>query len=165
MAYREENNADRFSVRHSGAPGMVRGAPVPTLTNEAVADLLPVLTQHENPLAELLSVVLNAAMRLERQEHLRAEPHERCAERNGRANAISLGAIASGFKERNLKRRGSVPPRESGSGSSFGEGAQGCSCGDVHSGSGDAASQRDPGGALWLRSLLGGGEQAIESSG
>ena len=70
MAYQGENNADR--------------AITPSLTNEAVAALLPVLTQHENPLAELLSVVLNAAMRLERQEHLRAEPHERCAERNGR---------------------------------------------------------------------------------
>lgn len=82
MAYQGENSADR--------------AMMPSLTNEAVAALLPVLTQHENPLAELLSVVLNAAMRLERQEHLRAEPHERCAERNGRAN---------GFKERNLNTR------------------------------------------------------------
>jgi transposase-like protein len=40
--------------------------------------------------------VFNAAMRLERQEHLRAESHERCAERNGRAN---------GFKERHLTTR------------------------------------------------------------
>jgi transposase-like protein len=87
MAYQEENSADRAIMRHSDAPA---------LTNEAVAALLPVLTQQENPLAELLSVVLNAAMKLERQEYLRAEPHERTPERNGRAN---------GFKERNLTTR------------------------------------------------------------
>ena len=72
MAYQEKNSADRFSTRHSDTP---------TLTNEAVAALLPVLTQHENPLAELLAVVLNAAMKLERQEHLKAEPYERTLER------------------------------------------------------------------------------------
>jgi putative transposase len=82
MTHQAENSADR--------------AIAPTLTNEAVAALLPVLTQHENPLAELLAVVLNAAMKLERQEYLRAEPHQRCAERNGRAN---------GFKERSLTTR------------------------------------------------------------
>ena len=67
-----------------------------TLTQDAVAALLPLLTQGDNPLAELLSVVLNAAMKLERQQHLRAEPHERSTDRNGQAN---------GFKERTLKTR------------------------------------------------------------
>ena len=96
MIYQGENSAESRLMRQADAS---------TLTNEAVAALLPVLTRSENPLAELLSVVLNAAMRLERQEHLRAEPHERTLERNGRARAISLGAIASGFKERRMTTR------------------------------------------------------------
>ena len=66
------------------------------LTQDAVAALLPLLTEGDNPLAELLSVVLNAAMKLERQEHLKAAPHERSADRNGHAN---------GFKDRTLKTR------------------------------------------------------------
>ena len=66
------------------------------MTQDAVAALLPLLTEGDNPLAELLSVVLNAAMKLERQEHLKAAPHERSADRNGHAN---------GFKDRTLKTR------------------------------------------------------------
>lgn len=73
-----------------------QGASTQSLTPEAVAALLPLLTKGDNPLAELLTVVLNAAMKLERQEYLRAQPHERTPERNGRAN---------GFKDRTLTTR------------------------------------------------------------
>jgi transposase-like protein len=59
------------------------------LTADAVSALLPLL-------AELLSAVLNAAMKLERQQFLKADPHERSAERNGHAN---------GFKEWQLRTR------------------------------------------------------------
>ena len=67
-----------------------------SLPPEAAAALLPVLTSSQNPLAELLCIVLNAAMKLERQEHLRVQPHERNPERNGQAN---------GFKDRTLSTR------------------------------------------------------------
>ena len=45
---------------------------------------------------DALQLLLNASMLLERQQHLRAEPHERSEERNGYAN---------GFKERQLQTR------------------------------------------------------------
>ena len=54
------------------------------------------LTSAKNLLSGLLAQVLNAAILLERQLHLRAEPHERTDERNGYANS---------FKERTLKTR------------------------------------------------------------
>jgi len=49
-----------------------------------------------NPLAEALAVLLNAAMRIERERHLGAAPFERSPSRDGRAN---------GFKERTLSTR------------------------------------------------------------
>ena len=66
------------------------------LTPDAVSELLTLLTSSENPLSGLLAEVLNAAMLLERQHHLRADRHERTDERNGYAN---------GYKDRTLKTR------------------------------------------------------------
>jgi hypothetical protein len=74
------------------------------LGKETIEMLLPLLTSPENPLAELLGVILNAAMKIERQQFLGkgtnlwlgVEPHQRSQERNGQAN---------GFKERTLATR------------------------------------------------------------
>lgn len=61
------------------------------------AALLPLLTgTGANPLAQALGVLLNAAMQVEREKHIRAEAYERCDERNGQAN---------GFKERTVSTR------------------------------------------------------------
>lgn len=65
--------------------------------DSALAALLPLLSgESDNPLAAALSVLLNAAMRHEREKHLGAAPYERSPERNGQAN---------GFKERSLSTR------------------------------------------------------------
>ena len=66
------------------------------LTPDAVSEFLTILTSAENPLSGILVEVLNAAMLLERQHHLRADLHERTDERNGYAN---------GYKDRTLKIR------------------------------------------------------------
>lgn len=61
------------------------------------AALLPLLTGGtDNPLAQALGVLLNAAMQFEREKHIGAEAYERCAERNGQAN---------GYKERTISTR------------------------------------------------------------
>lgn len=70
-----------------------------TYQNEdnSLAALLPLLTgASDNPLAQALSVLLNAAMKLEREKHLGVAPYERSDNRNGQAN---------GFKERTLSTR------------------------------------------------------------
>src|SRR5688572_29965789 len=65
--------------------------------DNALAELLPVLTSAgENPLAQALTVLLNAAMLFEREQHIGVAPYERNTERNGQAN---------GFKERTLSTR------------------------------------------------------------
>ncbi len=67
--------------------------------DNALAGLLPLLTnegQSENPLAQALAVLLNAAMLHEREQHIGAAPYERNEERNGHAN---------GYKERTLSTR------------------------------------------------------------
>lgn len=62
-----------------------------------LAALLPLLSQgSDNPLAQALGVLLNAAMRFERERHIGAVPYERSSERNGQAN---------GFKDRSLSTR------------------------------------------------------------
>ena len=59
--------------------------------------LLPLLTQgSDNPLADALAVLLNAAMQYEREKHIGASPYERKEDRNGQAN---------GFKDRSLSTR------------------------------------------------------------
>jgi len=59
--------------------------------------LLPLLTGgDENRFREALQLLLNAAMVLERQQHLRAAPFERTDERNGHAN---------GFKDKAFRTR------------------------------------------------------------
>lgn len=61
------------------------------------AALLPLLRGgSDNPLAQALGVLLNAAMQIEREKHIGAAPYERSAERNGQAN---------GYKERTLSTR------------------------------------------------------------
>jgi len=65
--------------------------------DNALAALLPLLTDGgDNPLAQTLGVLLNAAMQFEREKHLGAAPYERNDSRNGHAN---------GFKERTLSTR------------------------------------------------------------
>lgn len=62
-----------------------------------LATLLPLLIQgSDNPLADALAVLLNAAMQYEREKHIGASPYERKEERNGQAN---------GFKDRSLSTR------------------------------------------------------------
>src|SRR3978361_1749357 len=64
-----------------------------------LAALLPFLIgdgKSENPLADALAVLLNAAMQYEREKHIGAAPYERSAERNGQAN---------GYKDRSLSTR------------------------------------------------------------
>lgn len=65
--------------------------------DNAWAALLPLLTgTGDNPLAQALGVLLNAAMQIEREKHIGAEAYERCEERNGQAN---------GYKERMISTR------------------------------------------------------------
>lgn len=60
--------------------------------DNSLAALLPLLTgTSDNPLAEVLTVLLNAAMKVEREKHIGVAPYERGDERNGQAN---------GFKDR-----------------------------------------------------------------
>jgi transposase-like protein len=67
------------------------------LEDSAVADLLPLLMNgNDDRFRDALGLLLNAAMLLERQRHLRAEPFERTDARNGHAN---------GFKEKRYKTR------------------------------------------------------------
>lgn len=69
------------------------------IEDNALAGLLPLLTgagASDNPLAQALTVLLNAAMLFEREQHIGVGPYERGAERNGHAN---------GFKERTLTTR------------------------------------------------------------
>ena len=57
--------------------------------NNPLAALLPFLIgdgKSENPLADALSVLLNAAMLYEREKHIGAAPYERKEDRNGQAN-------------------------------------------------------------------------------
>ena len=55
--------------------------------NSAAASLLPLLTNGEDDrLREALALLVNAAMLVERQNHLRAEPFDRTESRNGQAN-------------------------------------------------------------------------------
>jgi hypothetical protein len=61
----------------SNAPTSVGNA----LGKDAIEMLLPLLTSTENPLAELLGVILNAAMKIERQQFLGVEPHHASARR------------------------------------------------------------------------------------
>jgi transposase-like protein len=65
--------------------------------DSAATALLPLLTSgNEDRLRDALELLLNAAMLLERQRHLRAEPHERTESRNGHAN---------GFKDKTFSTR------------------------------------------------------------
>lgn len=67
--------------------------------DSVLAGLLPLLTGEtgsDNPLAQALAVLLNAAMRHEREKHLGVAAYERSSARNGQAN---------GYKERTLSTR------------------------------------------------------------
>ena len=65
--------------------------------DNALAALLPLLTNgNDDRFREALRLLLNAAMLLERQQHLRAAPYERTDERNGHAN---------GFKDKAFQTR------------------------------------------------------------
>jgi len=72
------------------------------LEDSAVAELLPLLLNgNDDRFRDALGLLLNAAMLLERQQHLRAEPFERTEARNGHAN---------GFKDKRYKTRLDLPP-------------------------------------------------------
>jgi len=65
--------------------------------DNALAALLPLLSgASDNPLAAVLTVLLNAAMKFEREKHIGVAPYERGEERNGQAN---------GFKDRVVSTR------------------------------------------------------------
>ena len=67
------------------------------LEDNALAALLPLLTSGEDDrFRDALRLLLNAAMMLERQHHLRAAPYERAEERTGHAN---------GFKDKAFQTR------------------------------------------------------------
>ena len=66
-------------------------------TDAMLTSLLPILGNgDENRFRDVLQLLLNASMLAERQQHLRAQPHERTDERNGYAN---------GFKDREFQTR------------------------------------------------------------
>lgn len=61
-----------------------------------MAALLPLLTgASDNPLAEVLTVLLNAAMKYEREKHIGVAPYERGEERNGQANGYKWRVLCS----------------------------------------------------------------------
>lgn len=63
--------------------------------DNALAALLPLLTgSSDNPLAEILTVILNAAMKFERETHIGVAPYARGGERNGQANGFK-GRVVS----------------------------------------------------------------------
>ncbi len=66
--------------------------------------LLPLLTgASDNPLAKVLTVLLNAAMKFEREKHIRVAPYERGEERNGHRDIARSDVLeANGFKNRDL---------------------------------------------------------------
>jgi len=65
--------------------------------DNSLAALLPLLTgTSDNPLAQALTVLLNAAMKFEREKYIGVAPYERGDERNGQAN---------GYKDRVLSTR------------------------------------------------------------
>jgi transposase-like protein len=76
--------------------------------------LLPLLTSgQEDRLREALEMLVNAAMLLERQRHLRAEPFERTEERNGHANGFKDKSFLTRLGEMHLhvpQVRGSAEP-------------------------------------------------------
>lgn len=68
-----------------------------TADSGALSALLPLLTSgNEDRFCDALELLLNAAMLLERQRHLRAAPHERTEARDGHAN---------GFKDKTFSTR------------------------------------------------------------
>ena len=57
-------------------------------------DLVEMITEKGlDCLPELIRIVINAAMRAERQRYLRAEPYERTPERRGQANGYKLKEV------------------------------------------------------------------------
>jgi transposase-like protein len=76
--------------------------------------LLPLLTSGEdNRFRDALGLLLNAAMLLERQNHLRATPHERTEQRDGYANGFKDKSFASRLGEIDVRVpqvRGSSEP-------------------------------------------------------
>ena len=68
--------------------------------DNVLAALLPLLTNGEdNRFRDALGLLLNAAMLLERQNHLRATPHERTEQRDGYANGFKDKTLASRLGE------------------------------------------------------------------
>lgn len=82
--------------------------------DNVLAALLPLLTNgDDNRFRDALGLLLNAAMLLERQNHLRAAPHERTEQRDGYANGFKDKAFASRLGEIDVRVpqvRGSSEP-------------------------------------------------------
>lgn len=57
--------------------------------------LEPIIEHGLDVLPELIETVVNAAMQIERQKHLRAAPYERSAERRGHANGYKSKTVAT----------------------------------------------------------------------
>ena len=72
-------------------------------TDAMLTSLLPILGNgDENRFRDVLQLLLNASMLVERQQHLRALPHERTEDRNGHANGLKRRCVrrgGSGFGE------------------------------------------------------------------
>ena len=86
--------------------------------DNVLAALLPLLTNgDDNRFRDALGLLLNAAMLLERQNHLRAAPHERTEQRDGYANGFKDKAFASRLGEIDVRvpqvclRYAAVPSR------------------------------------------------------
>jgi transposase-like protein len=82
--------------------------------DNSLAALLPLLTgTSDNPLAQALTVLLNAAMKFEREKHIGAAPYQRSEERNGQANGYKERAVSTRLGKLNLsvpQVRGSEQP-------------------------------------------------------
>ena len=72
--------------------------------NKAFEQVLEVLIENGlEGLAEAMEIIFNEAMKLERADFLRAEPHERTSERRGYANGYKDKKVRSRLGELALK--------------------------------------------------------------
>ncbi|MBC7806621.1 MAG: IS256 family transposase [Akkermansiaceae bacterium] len=82
--------------------------------DNALVALLPLLTgTSDNPLAQVLTVLLNAAMKHEWEKHIGAAPYERTEERNGQSNGYKVRSLSTRLGKLNLsvpQVRGSEEP-------------------------------------------------------
>ena len=74
------------------------------IQDRSIGDVLELLIEQGlDGTAEAISILLNEAMRLERERHLGAGPWERSEERQGYANGYKKKALQSRFGKRGFK--------------------------------------------------------------